>query len=485
MDTPLSLDVPSLPSITDSMRSDDSDYSSASAASDESLHLSWVRLPPGVTRTIRLALGGPFSGAPSAAKARLWASLGPMALGCSGGYLVRASFDSVSDSWAVLGWPGGIAMALTGLTVAECTCHMAFAVHGMWRPSDVPAQADAQPSGGGAQPINNYVDGDSVSFLEMLLSSRLNPSVVAAVEYRKKLTVVQVLGYVVVVLSMIVGMGVGLSEVRGSAGLTLDEELFVVLGIIACPISGIICSGWLLFIHVPCLVAEETIRQQTARIRSKNARTADYDAIMGSIQNVHETTVRLGALLSPPLLGIMFCCLMIGGFWMMMALAPPPTDPDSWALTFLPPWLLVLGVAMMYVGALYPLFAAATVTGACEEMASAINELRGAKGPDGRVVLTSPDNLTRIDGLRRYLRELNRHQGLGFSLRRKRITSTFMCALRHTHSLAPLLPAAASTGLLIVSVFLSKRTTNCQLSRADPVLSLKAWRRWRSASLSC
>ena len=69
---------------------------------------------------------------------------------------------------------------------------------------------------------------------------------------------------------------------------------------------------------------------------------------------------------------------------------------------------------------------AANVTGACEEMASAINELRGAKGPDGRVVLTSPENLTRIDGLRRYLRELNRHQGLGFSVRRKRITSTLV-----------------------------------------------------------
>lgn len=240
---------------------------------------------------------------------------------------------------------------------------------------------------------------------------------------------VQVVFYVVVVMSMVVGMGAGLGGVRrdeGGQGLHLDEQLFVFLGIVACPISGIICSGWLLFIFVPCLVAEERIRQQTARIRSKNARTADYDDIMGAIQSVHETTVRLGALLSPPLLGIMFCCLMIGGFWMMIALAPPPQDADSWALEYLPPWLLVLGVAMMYIGGLYPLFAAANVTGACEEMASAINELRGAKGPDGRVVLTSPENLTRIDGLRRYLRELNRHQGLGFSLRRKRITSTFV-----------------------------------------------------------
>jgi hypothetical protein len=278
---------------------------------------------------------------------------------------------------------------------------------------------------------HNHVDGDSVGFLETLLTARLSPSVAVAAEYRKKLAIVQVVFYVVVVLSMIVGMGAGLNEVTrrdGSVGLHLDEQLAMLLGIVACPISGMICSGWLLFIFVPCLVAEEKIRQQTGRIRSKNARTADYDDIMGSIQSVHETTVRLGALLSPPLLGVMFCCLMIGGFWMMMALAPPPQDVTSWALEYLPQWLLVLGVAMMYIGGLYPLFAAASVTGACEEMASAINELRGAKGPDGRVVLTSPENLTRIDGLRRYLRELNRHQGLGFSVRRKRITSTFVYA---------------------------------------------------------
>jgi hypothetical protein len=323
-------------------------------------------------------------------------------------------------------------MALTGLTIGECTCHIAYAVRSMARNPEAAAQAaDQRSDDGAAGSAHNQVDGNSVSFLATLLSIPLSPSVAAAADYRQKLAMVQVVFYVVIVLAMVVGMAAGLGEARrdgatGDQGLHLDEQLVALLGIIACPISGIICSGWLMFIFVPCLVAEEMIRQQTARIRSKNARTADYDDIMAAIQSVHETTVRLGALLSPPLLGILFCCLMIGGFWMMIALAPPPQDANSWALEYLPPWLLVLGVAMMYIGGLYPLFAAANVTGACEEMASAINELRGAKGPDGRVVLTSPENLTRIDGLRRYLRELNRHQGLGFSVRRKRITSTYM-----------------------------------------------------------
>ena len=113
--------------------------------------------------------------------------------------------------------------------------------------------------------------------------------------------------------------------------------------------TAAICVGWLLFIHVPCLVARESIRQHTVRLRARNAQTANYDAVMGSIQSVHETTVRgssarhsnlkmrgadpagvlqvrLSALLTPPLLGMMFCCLMIGGFWLMIALAPTPPD---------------------------------------------------------------------------------------------------------------------------------------------------------------
>ena len=122
--------------------------------------------------------------------------------------------------------------------------------------------------------------------------------------------------------------------------------------------AAMICVGWLLFIHVPCLVVRESIRQHTVRLRSRNAQTANYDATMGSIQSVHETTVRapstcgfvsililiiiekeltvvvlvggcqvrLSALLTPPLLGMMFACLMLGGFWLMIALAPTPPD---------------------------------------------------------------------------------------------------------------------------------------------------------------
>ena len=57
-------------------------------------------------------------------------------------------------------------------------------------------------------------------------------------------------------------------------------------------VAAAICIGWLLFIHVPCLVARESIRQHTVRLRARNAQTANYDAVMGSIQSVHETTVR-------------------------------------------------------------------------------------------------------------------------------------------------------------------------------------------------
>jgi hypothetical protein len=196
MNAPLSPDVGlssgslGLPSATDSVLSDDSD-GSASAGSEESLHLSWVRLSPGVIRCIRISLGGPFGGAATPAKARLWATLGPTALGCSGGYLVHTSFGTVSAQWAALGWPGGIAMALTGLTIAECTCHMAFAIRGMARNPEAAAQVANQGLDGGSAgsvgSVHNHADGDSVGFLETLLTARLSPSVAAAADYRQKL----------------------------------------------------------------------------------------------------------------------------------------------------------------------------------------------------------------------------------------------------------------------------------------------------------
>eukprot|EP01046_Picozoa_sp_COSAG06_P036734 COSAG06_NODE_4079_length_4595_cov_8.002669_3_plen_107_part_00 len=49
--------------------------------------------------------------------------------------------------------------------------------------------------------------------------------------------------------------------------------------------------------------------------------------------------------------------------------------------------------------------------------------------PDGDVTLAEPEQLHRIEGLKRYINELNRDQGLGFILLRKRVTFTLVVGL--------------------------------------------------------
>ena len=72
----------------------------------------------------------------------------------------------------------------------------------------------------------------------------------------------------------------------------------------------------------------------------------------------------------------------------------------------------------------------AQVTSACQRIASAVNDLRvDADGADGAVTLATSEQLHRIEGLNRYINELNKNQGLGFLVLRKRITFTLVMGL--------------------------------------------------------
>ena len=71
----------------------------------------------------------------------------------------------------------------------------------------------------------------------------------------------------------------------------------------------------------------------------------------------------------------------------------------------------------------------ARVTSACQQVASAVNDLRLTAHSDGDVALAEPEQLHRIEGLKRCSNELNRDQGLGFILLRKRVTFTLVIGL--------------------------------------------------------
>ena len=88
----------------------------------------------------------------------------------------------------------------------------------------------------------------------------------------------------------------------------------------------------------------------------------------------------------------------------------------------------VLGVALSGL-AVYALFAPARVTSACQRVADAVNDLRVVAKEGGPAQLATPEQLHRIEGLKRYTNELNRDQGLGVLFLRKRITYTLVMGL--------------------------------------------------------
>ena len=79
--------------------------------------------------------------------------------------------------------------------------------------------------------------------------------------------------------------------------------------------------------------------------------------------------------------------------------------------------------------AVYALFAPARVTSACQRVADAVNDLRVVAKEGEPAQLATPEQLHRIEGLKRYINELNRDQGLGVLFLRKRITYTLVMGM--------------------------------------------------------
>lgn len=82
---------------------------------------------------------------------------------------------------------------------------------------------------------------------------------------------------------------------------------------------GIIVAGWLIFLKAPCIIVCDRIKFNAARVRQMTSETADYDAIMGYIQEARELTLRLAVVLAPPLVGTALMCTLVAVQWILSA----------------------------------------------------------------------------------------------------------------------------------------------------------------------
>ena len=80
-------------------------------------------------------------------------------------------------------------------------------------------------------------------------------------------------------------------------------------------------------------------------------------------------------------------------------------------------------------GGVAALFAPARVTTSCQKVASAVNDLRVNAADDQPAKLATLEQGQRIEMLERYISELNRDQGLGVLILKKRITFTLVMGM--------------------------------------------------------
>eukprot|EP01046_Picozoa_sp_COSAG06_P018901 COSAG06_NODE_1329_length_9848_cov_10.776798_5_plen_384_part_00 len=191
-------------------------------------------------------------------------------------------------------------------------------------------------------------------------------------------------------------------------------------------------TAWIIGQNLAFLLAEDKVAQLVAEVQRATAATADYGAVTSGVYRAHTNTTRLSVLMQRHVLGGSAIYFAITFTYLYVALGPrPPLGPGwggfgSWYNVFLNEYVCVALSTFAAGFGVFILMAPAKVTSACQRVADAVNDLRVTAKADGTAELATAEELHRIEGLKRYINELNRDQGLGFVLLRKKITFTFV-----------------------------------------------------------
>lgn len=418
------------------------------------------RLPPSTLRAMQILLAGPrwvqqLSWCSLSLRIRAWSYIGPQAAGLLGGLAVLLLCDAAGPTvWLHIGWAGMFVWIVVGVAICESTQQMAFAVVGMIQASPELLQPSESTLD---QPLADVVEsprwrtsegGDYEShfaFLGELLRSRVSVSAARKMKRAVKLVMIQVFLFIVLLEVCFLGMALFFQSAESA-----DEEdeamnyAVLLVAAVSCPVCGAIGCGFLLFFKIPCDVAVDRIQQKTRRIKSMTAATADWNAVMGAVQYAHETTVRLGVLLHPPLASFQLVGALSGSWWFVCGIAPRANIQEGNPLRdIFGSQFFAFAALMVTAGSLWPLYYPAAMTKACDDLLVAITRLRTAEAarcPNAPQQhpqpqhqrqqqtsnLASPNDLIRIQGIETYAAELNRRQGIGFQHRYKLITYTFV-----------------------------------------------------------
>ena len=289
-----------------------------------------VTVPTNVAVVLRSTLAGPqrrcgrvIGCVPLVWRVRVWCACWPI-IGACAGYssliFKDGTFSPAPPHWAAVGYCATLIYAGVGVICAIATYEMAEIV-GATDTADDSEQALGRHSLGagllleqephdaelGAVGIDSPArENPSSSFLRGLLQCEVSTaaSQVLAQQVKRAQQAGVLVGVVVAIQAVLNLTRPGRREhFDGTAGVHLGLLLSVVVFWAVFFPCVVVVIGWLIFLRAPSIITCDRIKYSAARVRMMRSETADYDAIMGYIHEAHELTVRLGVLLSPPLLG--------------------------------------------------------------------------------------------------------------------------------------------------------------------------------------
>eukprot|EP01045_Picozoa_sp_COSAG04_P026279 COSAG04_NODE_3619_length_2668_cov_1.533281_2_plen_459_part_00 len=247
-------------------------------------------------------------------------------------------------------------------------------------------------------------------------------------------------------------------ESKPDAAHQLAAAAVFVLGAVAVLVIG---PGKEILEHATWALTEDKVELLGKRIRGTTAATADFDELTDGVYRAHLATTELSKLMESQTIrtvagsGIVAAAMVVASVsprpqqgydcaptWASNSTAAP-MDPEcgwydvvaqygwgSWYNLFCHQYVLAFYALFFSAGTgVAALFAPARVTTACQKVASAVNDLRVNALDDQPAKLATLEQGQRIEMLKRYISELNRDQGLGVLILKKRITFTLVMGM--------------------------------------------------------
>lgn len=440
-----------------------------------------------VLKFLHLSLAGtPRSSGRSPLVVRLWTS-STTALGAVGAYFMlgAAARPDSPVFWRTYASIAAFGLFAGFLCIAECTWVMAQTIPQSGAVSDSSSVSQGLTDGGdGDRPMftKALTDHQKAEFVWLLLTTRVCKPCAAEVRGWLMKSYVNVFPCVAMLWYIFRTGQLSLSELRSDENSSTGRLAVAVYGVCIVP-TTMILSGWLLYMHVPCIIVRERISQMVAAVRDMSGDQRNFDVVMSMIQDAHESTLRLSALLTPAMVVNACLSLTVTSFMVVISTLPQPdchrlqvekpegcgeaeigvtnlTVPHAWqelGIVVWPWWVFTTLAVVFFINILIPLLSAASTSVAAGELVDAVGRLRyqhraniaaciggnaAGVGQQVKPVMTVPEDLIRVNGLQQYAAELNGGQGIGFTLLKRRIDKAWVVGVMYR-------------GLFLIGVFIA------------------------------